>query len=433
MMLPQGWMTAPIGDLCSLINGKAFKPADWAREGRPIIRIQNLNRPDAEYNYCDAEVDARFLVEPGELLFAWSGTPGTSFGAHIWNGPTAVLNQHIFRVRFDENLIEKEFFRRAINAKLEELINKAHGGVGLAHVTKGKFEATEVVLPPSAEQHRIVTKLDVLTAHLSRTRTELDRVPVLAHRYRMQAIRAAFETGVGTPTSLIDSLCKVGTGSTPKRGERRYYDGGTIPWITSGAVNAGLVTESTELITAAAIKETNCKTFPAGSLVVALYGEGKTRGKVATLGLEAATNQALAVLHSFDHARIDPEWIRLFLQARYEQTRAEAAGGVQPNLNLGIVKAIQIPTPPIDEQRSAIKQLHAAFARAERLEAEAARARVLLDRLEAAILAKAFRGELVPQDPNDEPASALLDRIRAQRAVAPKPKRGRKIKGNADA
>lgn len=243
--------------------------------------------------------------------------------------------------------------------------------------------------------------------------------------YRLQAIRAAFVDGIDTPMCRIDSLCKVGTGSTPKRGERRYYEGGTIPWITSGAVNAGVVTEPTELITAAAIKETNCKTFPAGSLVLALYGEGKTRGKVATLGLEAATNQALAVLHSFDHDRVEPDWVRLFLLARYQQTRAEAAGGVQPNLNLGIVKAIQIPTPPLNEQRTMIAEIHAAFARADRLEAEAARARALLHRLEAAALARAFRGELVPQDPNDEPASVLLERIRDQRAAAPKIRRGK--------
>jgi type I restriction enzyme S subunit len=186
-------------------------------------------------------------------------------------------------------------------------------------------------------------------------------------------------------------------------------------------VNQRLVEEPTELITATAIKETNCKVFPAGSLLVALYGEGKTRGKVAKLGIAAATNQALAVLHTFSE-RIDAQWISLFLEARYQETRDEAAGGVQPNLNLGIIKAIRLPVPSLDEQRATISRINFAFARADRLEAEAARARALLDRLESAILAKAFKGELVPQDPNDEPASVLLDRIRAQRASTPKAK-----------
>ncbi|MCC6926514.1 hypothetical protein [Novosphingobium sp.] len=85
-----------------------------------------------------------------------------------------------------------------------------------------------------------------------------------------------------------------------------------------------------------------------------------------------------------------------------------------------------IPVPPQDQQAKLLELLNAAFTRADRLEAEAARARALFDRLEAALLAKAFRGELVPQDPNDEPAQVLLDRIRADRAAAPKTKRGRR-------
>jgi type I restriction enzyme S subunit len=94
----------------------------------------------------------------------------------------------------------------------------------------------------------------------------------------------------------------------------------------------------------------------------------------------------------------------------------------QANVNGSKLKALGIPLPPFDEQAEMLQRLNAAFARADRLEAEAARARALLDRLEAAILAKAFKGELVPQDPNDEPASVLLDRIRAQRAAAPEAK-----------
>src|SRR5690606_27867880 len=102
-----------------------------------------------------------------------------------------------------------------------------------------------------------------------------------------------------------------------------------------------------------------------------------------------------------------------------------------PSVRRGDVAALRLPLPPLAAQEKIVRKIQAAFARADRLEAEAARARALLDRLEAAILARAFRGELVPQDPADEPASALLERIRAQRAAAPKPKRGRKAKGDA--
>ncbi|MCW0198869.1 restriction endonuclease subunit S [Sphingopyxis sp.] len=317
-----------------------------------------------------------------------------------------------------------------LNALLAEGSDIRRFGEGSTHTTIyfPAVKAFNIDLPPPAEQRRIVAKLDALTARLARVRAELDRVPALAARLRLQTLEEQFRDSAGGETAKIGEICRVGTGSTPKRGEARYYDGGTIPWVTSGAVNHGLVTEPTEFITDAAIAETNCKIFPAGSLLVALYGEGKTRGMVATLGIEAATNQALAVLHTFDEARIKPDWVRMFLLARYEETRRAAAGGVQPNINLGIVKAISLPVPSLLEQTRALTQINANFARADRMEAEAARARGLVERLEAAILAKAFRGELVPQDPDDEPASVLLDRIHAERAAAPQPKRGRRAK-----
>ncbi len=97
-----------------------------------------------------------------------------------------------------------------------------------------------------------------------------------------------------------------------------------------------------------------------------------------------------------------------------------------PKISGPTLKELPIPVPSGSEQEQLLARIDAAFARADRLEAEAARARALLDRLEAAILAKAFRGELVPQDPADEPAAVLLDRIRAQRATAPAAKRGRR-------
>lgn len=72
---PKGWSYAAIGELCTLINGKAFKPSDWTDTGLPIIRIQNLNNADAKFNYFLGDIAPKFIVENGELLFAWSGTP----------------------------------------------------------------------------------------------------------------------------------------------------------------------------------------------------------------------------------------------------------------------------------------------------------------------------------------------------------------------
>lgn len=430
MTVPPGWTHAQIGDLCDLINGKAFKPKDWSTSGLPIIRIQNLNNPGASFNYCDFDVEGRFLVDPGELLFAWSGTPGTSFGAHIWNGPKAVLNQHIFRVRFDEDQLDKSYFRRAINAKLDELIGKAHGGVGLAHVTKGKFEATEIALPPLAEQRRIVAKLDALTARLARARAELDRVPVLAARMKGAALTAMVgvdeHENVSELRNHLDSARTGPFGSSVHKSD--YVEGGT-PLINPMHIQAGQIVPSPN-VTVAGSKAHELRDFAmrGGDVIIGRRGE---MGRCAVVREDQEGYLIGTGSMSLRPAQtLSSEYLQLYLSspaviAALEQA---AVGSTMVNLNQKILLGLPILVPDMDEQAKRVGKVQQAFARADRLEAEATRARSLLDRLEAALLAKAFRGELVPQDSSDEPAQTLLDRIRTGRAAAPKAKRGRKAK-----
>ena len=162
--IPKNWGWTAVGDAMDMVNGKAFKPGDWSSEGTPIIRIQNLNNENAAFNRCNAEVDPKVHVNDGDFLISWSGTPGTSFGAFIWNRGFAYLNQHIFRCELVEGVFVKEFLRLAINARLDEMISHAQGAVGLRHITKGKLESIRLPLPPLAEQKRIVAKVDELMA-----------------------------------------------------------------------------------------------------------------------------------------------------------------------------------------------------------------------------------------------------------------------------
>ena len=163
--IPHNWQWIRLGECLELINGRAFKPTDWLSSGLPIVRIQNLNSENAPFNYCDESiVDSRHIVASGCFLISWSGTPGTSFGAFIWKRGKAALNQHIFKCIQIGRAYYDQFLRIAINGRLDEMIAKAHGGVGLQHITKGKLENLPLSLPPAAEQHRIVDKVNELMA-----------------------------------------------------------------------------------------------------------------------------------------------------------------------------------------------------------------------------------------------------------------------------
>lgn len=166
-------------EIAKFVNGKAFQPTDWSEEGIPIIRIQNLNDSGKPFNHWAGSLDRQVCVASNSLLLAWSGTPGTSFGAHIWDGPSAVLNQHIFRVDLCEDVITKQWAKFAINSKLNTLIGLAHGGVGLKHVTKSMVEELEIPLPSLSEQRRIAAILNQADRLRARRREALAQLDEL--------------------------------------------------------------------------------------------------------------------------------------------------------------------------------------------------------------------------------------------------------------
>lgn len=194
--------------------------------------------------------------------------------------------------------------------------------------------------------------------------------------------------------TTVGALVDVATGATPLRSRADYF-GGIIPWVKSGATRTSVIRESTEFITDLAIKETNTKVFPAGTLVVAMYGEGQTRGRVAELGIAAATNQALAALLFDEDTEALRPYLHLFFLENYERIRQLSFGGVQPNLSLGVIKETQLPLPPLEEQIEIVSRVKSLFDIAERLQSRILRAAPRIDQSSRAVLAKAFRGELL--------------------------------------
>ena len=155
--------TKSVKEICKLINGRAFKPTEWRDSGMPIIRIQNLNDESKSFNFTDQIFDEKYLVKKGDILFSWSGTPGTSFGCFKWMRENGWLNQHIFKIQLNEREVLPDFFIMQMNLKIGELIAQAHGGVGLQHVTKGMVDDLVLLIPSMADQIKFCERLNRIT------------------------------------------------------------------------------------------------------------------------------------------------------------------------------------------------------------------------------------------------------------------------------
>lgn len=447
--IPRNWSYAKIGLLCNLINGRAFKPTEWVEAGMPIIRIQNLNNPNASFNHFNGDLDPRHLVQNGDLLFAWSGTPGTSFGAHVWNGSTGALNQHIFKIDFDERYIDKKFFKFAINQKLEELISLAHGGVGLRHVTKGKFEETEIAFPALPEQKQIAAKLNKLLAQVDTIKTRLDAIPHIIKRFRQSVLAAAVSgkltcgngaefqhVNVDEPWThridapvnwkrykFADAVSLIG-GSQPPKSE-------FISEHKPGYVRLIQIRDYKSDHHLVYIPKNLARRFCSKTdVMIGRYGPPIFQ---ILRGLEGAYNVALMKADPASD-RLDREYLYWYLQNyklyNYVEAGSDRTAG-QSGVNKKFLEIYPIFIPPLQEQTEIVRRVEQLFAYADQIEQRVKDAQARVNHLTQSILAKAFRGELTAdwraQNPDlisgENSAEALLTRIRAEReATASKPK-----------
>lgn len=270
---------------------------------------------------------------------------------------------------------------------------------------------------------RIADKLDGLLARVDACRERLNRVPGILKRFR-KAVLAAATTGEltrewreerGLDSSWtevrIEDIADVGTGSTPLRSNSTYFASKGTAWVTSAVTGSPFVTHAKEFVTDIAISAHRLKLYPVGTLLVAMYGEGKTRGQVTELRIEATINQACAAIR-VNEERAARTFVRIVLESNYLEMRELAEGGSQPNLNLSKIKEFSLSLPSFGEQAAIVDRVAAIEAWVNTLERRSASALKILGVYQSAALSKAFRGELLPQDPNDEPASKLLARIR---------------------
>lgn len=388
-----------MGAAATIINGYAFKSRQFDPAGTPLIRIRDLFKDQTSTGYV-GDYQERYLVEPGELIVGMDG----DFNSARWGGPRALLNQRVCKISPDPRQLDLEYLTHILPGYLKA-IHEVTSSTTVTHLSSR--DIAEIPMPvPSLEVQRHVAsicgvaqdKQESAQRHLAQGRSGLNQFKesVLASACRgdltleWRRTRApGSETAQTILTSIgknhvwtrgkqqmnqvapgdhnelpegwcwttLGALVRIATGATPLRKRSEYY-GGSIPWVTSGAVNAGLILQPSDYVTELAIQETNAKVFPAGTLLIAMYGEGQTRGRVAELGIEAATNQAVAALLFSKDSEILRPYLRIFLQRNYAQMRHQGFGGVQRNISLGVVAGTPVPLPPLTEQYEIVRKVN---------------------------------------------------------------------------
>lgn len=473
--LPRNWAYPELGNICGTQGGFAFKSKGYQPQGIPLVRISNIKDEgvhlDTDTVYLDKsfkETASDFLLQKGDILIALSGATTGKYGVFD-SDTTALLNQRVGRLRlysYSTGLPLKYIFYYLGIIK-RTILGQAYGAAQ-PNISTNELARFRIPLAPLAEQKRIVAKIEELFTRLDAGVEALKKVRQELKRYRQAVLKAAFEgkltadwraqnkdrlepasklleriakerekTAKGNQKKLppldtaglpelpdgwewtkVHSVCETTSGGTPSRRKPEYY-GGDIPWLKSGELNDGIVRSAEETITRHGLENSSAKIFPEGTLLIALYGA--TVGKLGILGIDAATNQAICAI--FTPKQLDDKYLFLYLANYRNKLLNLRIGGAQPNISQQIVRDIPFPITDFKEQHKIVAEIERHFSIADEVEQTIEKSLKEADRLRQSILKRAFEGKLVPQDPADEPAEKLLERIKAERAkLQAKPK-----------
>lgn len=436
--LPPGWARARLGDLADLALGKMLDREKRVR-GISLPYLRNANVRWGEFDLTDIlemkfeehELE-KFGLRSGDLIVCEGGEPGR---AAIWPGgdPRIKFQKALLRVRPSDGVLpDWLLYALRFDASSGEL-EQYFTGSTIKHFPKEAACRYELPIAPTSEQRRIVAKLDALLARVRAARDRLARVPTILKRFRRSVLAAAssgqltedWRASSTNPAEwrtveLREITDLITKGASPKWQGFSYVvsQGSGTLFITSENVREmRLDLDTPKYVESGFNRVAGRSMLRPGDLLTNIVGASIGRTAIYDRDTPANINQAVCLIRL--KPGIDHRFVLLSLSSPYvvDRMHDEKVDVARANLNLEDVGSLRVELPPLTEQAEIVRRVEALFKLADAINERVAAATARADRLTQSILARALRGELVPQDPNDEPAGELLNRIRTERVV----------------
>ena len=343
--MKEGWVYKRLLDECSILYGYPFdsKCFSTSIEDMPLIRIRDVKEGKTTTFY-KGEYPKEYVIHKGDYLIGMDG----EFNISPWQSEDALLNQRVCMISCKTSSLLMRFVYRFLIKELKKIEDETPF-VTVKHLSAKKLNQIEIPVPPLSEQQRIVSELDLLSSIIEKKKAQLKEYDQLAQSIFYDMFGDPVSNEKGWEVKKLGEIGTIGTGATPNRKKEDLYYGGDINWVKTTEVHNCEIINTEETITQLAIEETNCKIYPPNTLLMAMYGQGKTSGQIAKLKIRAATNQACAAI-MLDEKVSNLDFIYTLLLIKYEDIRAMAQGGNQANLNMKLVGSIPIIIPSLELQ-----------------------------------------------------------------------------------
>lgn len=448
------WTTlAQIADVKGgLAKGKKRGPNQETR-AVPYLRVANVQRGRLDLSEMkrieasEAEI-AELRLKAGDILFNEGGDRDKLGRGWVWNGQIdeCIHQNHVFRARLYGQDISPELLSMYGNTFGQAyFIGEGKQTTNLASVSLSKLSAFPVPLIPAREQRRIIGKVEALFARSANARDELAHIPRLIERYRQAVLEAAFRGDLtadwrrdnGPAATIAERTVDMLVMEPIRNGlsVRGSDDPPGIPALRLSALRQDKVNLSDCRYLPISTDKARRYMLREGDVLIS-RGNG-TKSFVARSSLVPTVETPIIFPDTAFRVRLNPqvanpEWFSMLWNAPQVRDQienlAKTTAGIW-KVSQGDLTSVDLRVPSVAEQIETVRRIKMAFTAIGAIDAEVGRGINQLARLDQSILDKAFAGELVPQDPADEPASALLARIKAARVEAPASRRGRKAKG----